>query len=78
MTRGRKGARQARRRVDRGEMSVGGHDPGNACTHCGSKWHELDGLQPFALVRDRRQEEVGIDAGVALSRKVLAYRHDPG
>ena len=48
------------------------HDCAHAGIYRSAKWNELDTIQPRACGGDRRQSEVGVPVGVAVTGKVLS------
>ena len=64
--------------VERRHQHVRGHDRRDAVGDRRAERHQLDRVEPPAIVIDDRQRLVRIDAGVAVAGKVLAARRDAG
>src|SRR5918993_5536022 len=59
-------------RIERGDEDVRRHDGGNVRGDRGFEGDQFDGVEPIGRMLDQRQLEVRVDAGVAVSGKVLA------
>jgi len=57
--------------VELRHLDVRGHDAVGAHGNAGAERGQLDAIEPFTRLPDDRQADVGIDIGVAVTRKVL-------
>jgi len=71
--RGRRGGRG----VERRQLDVRRHHGADALLDAAPERHELDGLEPRAIVGDHRQTEMAVDVGVAVAGKMFDRRDHP-